>query len=218
MIVTIGNTKGGVGKSTLAVNMAIARSLSGAAVWLVDGDEQGTSTKAMTIRAQSRELGLAFSSYKDGELLRSQVLQQQDKYTDVIIDVGGRDTGPLRAALTVSDVVLVPFQPRSVDVWEAEAIGGLAAEVRRRFNPDLRVVAVVNLADPGSTSDNEAAKAAVAESLAEFEGLDFTLASTEIRRRKSYANAIGQGLSVHEIRPLDKKAIQELNDLLMIVF
>ena len=36
MIVTVGNTKGGVGKTTLALNLAIARALQGRDVWLID--------------------------------------------------------------------------------------------------------------------------------------------------------------------------------------
>jgi chromosome partitioning protein len=43
MILTIGNVKGGVGKTTLAVNFAIARAASGRDVLLIDGDEQGTA-------------------------------------------------------------------------------------------------------------------------------------------------------------------------------
>lgn len=44
MIITVGNTKGGVGKITLAVNLAIARALAGRDVWLIDGDRQGHRT------------------------------------------------------------------------------------------------------------------------------------------------------------------------------
>ncbi len=47
MIVTVGNTKGGVGKTTLALNLALARALAGRDVWLIDGDRQGTAQTAM---------------------------------------------------------------------------------------------------------------------------------------------------------------------------
>jgi chromosome partitioning protein len=53
MIVTVGNTKGGVGKTTLALNLAVARALQGRDVWLIDGDRQGTAQTAITIRAES---------------------------------------------------------------------------------------------------------------------------------------------------------------------
>jgi chromosome partitioning protein len=43
MIVTVGNTKGGVGKTTLAVQLALARTLAGRDVLLVDGDRQGSA-------------------------------------------------------------------------------------------------------------------------------------------------------------------------------
>jgi chromosome partitioning protein len=53
MILTIGNTKGGVGKTTIAVNLAIARALSGRDVWLVDGDGQRTAQLAINARAEA---------------------------------------------------------------------------------------------------------------------------------------------------------------------
>jgi hypothetical protein len=42
-IVNVGGTKGGVGKTTIAVNLAIARALAGRDVWLIDGDRQGAA-------------------------------------------------------------------------------------------------------------------------------------------------------------------------------
>ena len=208
MIITVGNTKGGVGKTTLAVSLAISRALSGRDVWLIDGDRQGTAQTAISIRAESGvSPGIACATYPDGPTLRSQVRQQATKFDDIIIDAGGRDSTALRAALVLSDVLLVPFAPRSYDVW---ALGDMASLVdeARSVRDGLRSVAVLNLSDPGSNSaDNEEAAAAVAD-VPQFEYL-----ATPIRRRKAFANATGAGLSVQEMKPMDKKATDELNAL-----
>ena len=213
MIVTVGNTKGGVGKTTLAVNLAIARTLAGREVWLIDGDRQKTAQTAIGIRAEAGHApGIACANYPDGPILRAQVQQQKAKFNDIIIDAGGRDSTALRAALVLSDVLLVPFQPRSYDVWALNDIAALVDEARS-VRDGLRVVAILNGADPGDTSiDNAEAAAAVAE-MPQFEYL-----SMPIRRRKAFANAAGQGLSVLESKPTDKKAVAEFNELVRALF
>lgn len=213
MIVTVGNTKGGVGKTTLAVNIAIARALSGRDVWLIDADRQGTAQTAISIRADAGHApGIACASYPDGPTLRAQVTQQQGKFQDIIIDAGGRDSTALRAALVLSDVIVVPFQPRSYDVWALNDIAALVDEARS-VRDGLRAVAVLNCADPGEAStDNTEAAAAVAD-VPQFEYLP-----TPIRRRKAFANAAGAGLSVLELKPQDKKAMAELNALVSVLF
>jgi chromosome partitioning protein len=50
-------------------------------------------------------------------MLRDQVRHQAGKYDDVVIDAGGQDSAALRDAPLLSDVLPVPFLPRSVDVW-----------------------------------------------------------------------------------------------------
>lgn len=213
MIITVGNTKGGVGKTTLAVNIAIARALAGRDVWLIDGDRQGTAQTAIAIRAEAgHQPGIACATYPDGPTLRSQVQQQREKFGDIVIDAGGRDSTALRAALILSDVLLVPFQPRSYDVWALEDIAGLIDEARA-VRDGLRAYAVLNCADPGEAStDNADAAAAVAD----FPQLE--LLQTPVRRRKSFANAAGQGLSVLEVKPADKKACDELSALVSALF
>ena len=213
MIITIGNTKGGVGKTTLAVNLAIARALSGRDVWLIDGDRQGTAQTAISIRAEAgHQPGISCATYPDGPTLRAQVQQQAGKFDDIIIDAGGRDSTALRAALVLSDVLLVPFQPRSYDVWALNDIAALVDEARS-VRDGLRVYAVLNCADPGTTStDNSEAAAAVAD-VPQFEYLP-----TPIRRRKAFANAAGQGLAVLELSPKDTKAIEELNHIVSALF
>jgi chromosome partitioning protein len=213
MIITVGNTKGGVGKTTIAVNLAIARALVGRDVWLIDGDRQGTAQMAISIRADSGHTpGIACATYPDGPTLRSQVQQQSAKFDDIVIDAGGRDSTALRAALVLTDVLLVPFQPRSYDVWALNDIAALVDEARS-VRDNLRAFAILNCADPGDIStDNTEAAEAVAD-IPQFQYL-----SAPIRRRKSFANAAGQGLSVLEIKPGDKKAKNELNTLIEMLF
>jgi chromosome partitioning protein len=213
MIVTVGNTKGGVGKTTLAVNLAIARALAGRDVWLIDGDRQGTAQTAISIRSENGQApGISCATYPDGATLRAQVQQQASKFDDIIIDAGGRDSTALRAALVLSDILLVPFQPRSYDVWALKDIAALVDEARS-VRDGLKAYAVLNCADPGEAStDNLEAAQAVAE-VSQFQYLD-----APIRRRKAYANAAGAGLSVLEATPKDKKACDELNHLILSVF
>jgi chromosome partitioning protein len=212
MIVTVGNTKGGVGKTTLALQLALARALAGRDVLMVDGDRQGSAQTAVAVRAEAgRKPGLACVQYPDGAVLRAQVQRQAAKYDDVVIDAGGRDSTALRAALALSDLILVPFLPRSVDLWALSDIAALVDEANS-VRDGLRAYAVLNAADPGTSNDNAEASAA----LADFPQL--ALIDAPIRRRKAFANAVGLGLSIEELAPRDPKASEELFALISIVF
>jgi len=213
VIIAIGNTKGGVGKTTLAVQIAISRALAGRDVWLIDGDRQGTATAAIAARAEAgRQPGIACAQYPDGPTLRAQVQQQAGKWDDIIIDVGGRDSTALRAALVLADVLLVPFAPRSYDVWALDDMAGLVDEARS-VRDGLKAYAVMNQADPGEHStDNADAAAAVAEVS------QFIYLPTPIRRRKAFSNASGAGLAVSELSPKDAKAAAEVAALVGAVF
>ena len=118
----------------------------------------------------------------------------------------------MRAALVLSDVLLIPFQPRSYDVWALNDIAALVDEARS-VRDGLRAVAVLNCADSGEASTDNADAAAAVADVPQFEYL-----ATPIRRRKAFANAAGAGLSVLELKPADKKAIDELNALVSALF
>src|SRR5215472_13059951 len=91
VIVTVGNTKGGVGKTTLGFQLALARRLAGLDVLLVDADRQGSAQIAVAIRAEAgREPPLSCVQYAEGKLLRAQVGPLAAKHDDTIIDAGGR--------------------------------------------------------------------------------------------------------------------------------
>ena len=190
----------------------MARAIAGRDVLLVDGDRQGSAQMAVALRAHAnRSPGLACAHYVEGLMLRSQVQQQAGKYADVVIDVGGTDSGTLRAAVFVSDVLLVPVPPRSIDVWALADITALIDEART-LRDGLVAIAVLNRADPGISADNRDAAAA----LNDFPQL--RLLDGSIGDRKAFANATGLGLSVDEMRPRDRKACEELDALVRNAF
>ena len=117
--------------------------------------------------------------------------------------MGGRDTGSLRAALTVAHVVLIPVQPRSFDLWGVDQTAELIAEARE-INELLRAVVVLNAADPRGR-DNKAAATLVRDNRA------VELMPVVIIRRKAFPNAASEGLSVVEYK--DRKARGEFEAL-----
>lgn len=213
MIVTVGNTKGGVGKSTIAFNLAVARALQGRRVWLVDGDPQRSAEAISAVRGENSNVPyIECTSYISGQVLRTKVKQQARKFDDVIIDCGGRDNGALRAALLVSHIMLIPFLPRNLDVWALTPLAELVEEARD-IRGDLDAYAFLNCADTGFQARDNREAASALESLPQLTFLD-----APVRRRKVFSNAAGEGLGVMEYRPEDLKATHEIARLAQSVF
>lgn len=209
MILTIGNVKGGVGKTTLAINFAMGRAMKGRDVLLIDGDEQGTALTFTELRAEQTGAHDYTAVALSGAAVRSQVRQLAPKYDDIIIDVGGRDTGSFRAALTITDMLLVPVQPRSFDVWALDQVTTLIEEARSIH--DLKACTVLNAADPVGRDNAEAA-----EALRDYPALAYI--DAPIIRRKAFPNAAALGRSVFEHTPRDQKAIDEMAALMAFVY
>ncbi len=211
MIIVVGGIKGGSGKTTVATNLAVIRSTEGHDVLLIDADDQETSTDFTIIRNERRPDGAGYTSIKlTGPAVRTETLRLADKYEDIIIDTGGRDTTSQRAALTVADFLLVPFVPRSFDVWTLEKVSSLVGEMQAA-NSDLQACTFINRADPRGQDNDEAA-----EVLRETEMLSFI--ETPLGARKAFSNAAAAGLAVTEIKPQDPKATEEMLMLYRYIF
>ena len=209
MIITIGSIKGGVGKSLISTNLTVIRSLQGKKVLLIDGDEQGTSGDWTDHRS---ELGIdtPWTTIRlKANAIRTEVLKLAKNYDDIIIDCGGRDTASLRAALTVSNIFLVPFQPKSFDIWTAAKVSELVLEAKS-LNDKLKAYAFINCAGTRGNDNADAMKI-----LSKIDGL--CLLSQTVGLRKAFSNATAEGLGVVEMG-VDKKAVAEIKALHNAVF
>ena len=210
MIVVVGGIKGGSGKTTVATNLAVMQSKL-RDLLLVDADDQETASDFTILRNEQQEAGAGYTSIRlSGSAVRTETRRLAGKYEDIVIDTGGRDTASQRAALTVADVLLVPFVPRSFDVWTLEKVSELVGEMRT-VNSELKAYAFINRADPAGRDNEEAAE--IIKDTAELEFIDCPLGS-----RKAFSNAAAKGLGVVEYKPIDSKAISEIETLYRYLF
>jgi chromosome partitioning protein len=206
VIVVCGGIKGGSGKTTIATNLCVMRARAGADVLLIDADDQETAFDFTVLRNERRTGDTGYTCIKlSGVALRTETLRLSEKYQDIVIDTGGRDTASQRAALSVADVLLVPFVPRSFDVWTLEKVATLVGEVRA-LNQKLVAYAFLNRADHRG-HDNEEAATVIRDTDA------LTFLDTPLGTRKAFANAGAIGLSVCELLPNDSKATAEFTTL-----
>ena len=203
MILVCGGIKGGSGKTTIATNLAVIRAGAGKDVLFVDADEQESATIFTAIRKRDHIEKPQYTSVILRESqLRSEIERMQTKYDDVIVDTGGRDTRAQRACLSLADILILPFNPRSLDIWTIENVEKLLEDMRT-VNPELRAVSFLNRADPVG-SDNQESR----DILSEVDGIEF--AGVTVVNRKSFGKAVALGLSVTELRQKDKKAESEI--------
>jgi len=211
VIIIAGGIKGGSGKTTVATNLAVIRAGEGHDVLLVDADDQETATDFTNLRNEQEGMSIRYTGIKlTGAAVRTEILKLRPKYQDIIIDTGGRDTTSQRAAMTIADMLLVPFVPRSFDVWTLEKVGTLVDEMRT-VNPNLLACTFLNRADPRGQDNSDAGDVLRDCSSLHFIGL-------QLGARKAFSNAAAQGMSVTELRHTDSKAVNEIMLLYRYVF
>lgn len=211
MIIVTGGIKGGSGKTTIATHLAILRAQVGLDVLLIDADDQETSFDFSSLRHSSEDNLSEYTCIKlSGKAVRSEILKMKDKYNDIIIDAGGRDTINQRAALSIADKLIVPFVPRSFDLWTLEKVSSIVNEIQQ-INPSLQSYTFLNKADSRG-DDNEDAQEMMKE--------NYNLITLPIMicNRKAFGNAAAEGKAVNELKILDKKAVIEIDNLYKCIF
>ncbi|MBT1003981.1 AAA family ATPase [Paenarthrobacter sp. DKR-5] len=201
MIILVAHQKGGVGKSTVAVNVAVELSARGKDVIIVEADPTvHTSSNWAKDREEAGHSPIQ-TVQKTGNL-RATLLDLDNKYDVVLVDAPGKDSSEMRTAMTAADMILVPIQPTQPDL---DTTQGLVITINQAkdFNPDLKALAVLNRVPTNVFSDSVREARSY---LSEFPEL--RVAQTRLHERKAYQNSLSEGLGVVEMK--DGKARAEI--------
>lgn len=197
MILTIGATKGGVGKSTIATNLSVLAAQDGKSVLLVDADIQASSMAFRAIREQDDIQAIQITT----PTLHKDLTQFKQDW--IVIDAGGRDSGTFRSAIMASDILIIPCLPSSVDFWAADDVIEILKEARVYKN--IKAYFILNQVIPKTRLANE-----IIEAMNVFNE-HANLLKTNLCSRIAYKNAFSEGKGVSEIS--DKKAAEEVRQL-----
>jgi chromosome partitioning protein len=187
MIAGLLNQKGGVGKTTLSVNLAASLTRTGARVLLIDADPQGSALDW----AAARQGDPLFSVVGlPRPTIHKEISRIGDGYDHIIIDGPPRVTDLVRSAILASDVVLIPVQPSPYDIWAADEVVKLIDEARV-YKENLKAAFVIN-----RKIANTAIGRDVREALAVY---PVPALMATVTQRVVFAEAAAQGLTVYEI-------------------
>jgi chromosome partitioning protein len=201
-VISIANMKGGVGKSTIAVNLAVCAVKDGKKVLLIDADVQGSSLSFRAIREADDIQAVSITQptiHKD--------IGNFENFDLIVIDAGGRDNALFRSAITSSanGILIVPVLPSQYDIWATEDTFNMIKEAKAFI--ELKAYALFNQVIQ-NTSISKEAKETLEELASE---IDVKLMKSVLYSRVDYKKSISQGLGVVESQPKSKAAAEMHN-------
>lgn len=204
MTLLLGGEKGGTGKSTAAVNLAVWLATRGVDVVLVDTDHQRTASNFIDRRNSQGDLPRVHCVEKYGNVLDT-IRDLSGRYDEVIVDAGGRDSEELRSALVAANLVYCPLKASQPDIETTVHMNELV-KLARSMNPNLQAQLLISMA-----STNPAVQEAIEAREILKELPEFVLSDVMIFERKIYRDAMLEGRGVIEMG--NEKATAEITAL-----
>jgi chromosome partitioning protein len=197
MIVTLMGQKGGVGKSTTLVCLAMAALERGSSVLVVDADPQGTLRTWSEVATENGRLTPSVVAMGSAMHRPGQLDALARGYDWTFIDCPPRHGEVQRSALMIADVAIVPCGPSAADAWALTTSVELINEARA-LREGLSACIVITRKQ-GRTSLGKAARSVLEQS-----GLSVLRA--ELSYRVAYQEALAAGSSVTAYCPRDAAA------------
>lgn len=204
MIITTANSKGGVGKSTLAVHLVLWLHQQGQNVILIDVDMQQSSSR--WIKEAFPDIRVI--SFQTPDEVLEEVPKLEEEVSVVVADGPAGMAELTRALLMVADLALVPCGPSALDLEaSAQAVRVIkqARNVRKNGKPEA--LFVVNKLQPHTRLSRELLESSAT--------IGIPVAKTAVHFRQVYADAPGQRTVVWDMGYRGAEAVAELNQLFL---
>lgn len=185
--------KGGSGKTTLTVHLAVVAQLAGEKVAVLGADEQGSAESWARVRTARGESFVPVATVTPSSIADAIEAARHDGYTLVLIDVPPVSDSDANRILHHADAVLIPVRPSAFDL---DAISATVATVSSVGVP---MAAVLNACPPRAPEINEA------RALLEQNGLPIL---AMLHERRAFSRAVSTGRAVVEFEPCGKAAAE----------
>lgn len=206
MIINLTHQKGGVGKSTLSTNLAVALDAI-----IIDLDKQRSSVLWNKIRTSNGRESIECFTVDDEKEMRQVIKDNSSK--NIIIDSGGYDSGMTRMAILLADIILTPVSPSQIELFGLQNFSKILQQISNEVGQTIQANVIINNADTRSKISIQELQKFVTDNNTYFNLLD-----TVIHCRADFKKAYGDGLSVVELDGKGKAAseiqclVKELNN------
>ncbi len=198
-VLAIISQKGGSGKTTLSVHLAVCAIRHKLHVAIIDLDPQGSAIDWFNTRQSTNELAAIQASPEQLDTLLKQA--KKGGADLIIIDTAPHSDKAAATAASLSDFVLIPCRPSRFDLKAAKS----TLDITKLSKTPASVI--MNAAPRGKLAEN-------ASKALQQQGLN--VLDIVIQQRASFSHAVTDGRSVHEYEP-DGKAAEEIDKLFSII-
>ena len=203
MILLYSHQKGGVGKSTLAINHAYFKGCS-----IIDLDSHNSSMLFNQLRKmndmKSIECFTADTVDEFKELVKD---YKSNKENMIIIDSGGYDSEINRLALISADIIITPVGASQIELFGLQKFRNILNDASDATGTNVKTHVLINNVDSRSKK-----KISELREYIEKNEKYFNLLESVIHTRVDFKNAYGDGLTVKELDK-ESKATQEIKSL-----